>query len=242
MPDPQLPTEEQRPAGPIVEPESLAQEVVEQIESGKHDAYAAIRSPNYRKFALGFVVSSTGLQMMGTGLAWEIYERTGSPLALGYMGLSRALPVIVMALPAGQAIDLFDRKKVLVATQAAFFVLIGALAVFSYFQTPVWSVYGLLFLTGCARSFNGPSRSALLPSIVPPEDFHNAVTWNSGVFQFSATGGPIIAGTIIHYAHAAWPVYAVAALACLTFAISAAAIEPRPTAKRVGNFTLGSML
>jgi MFS family permease len=246
-PDPRLPIEEQRAASPAVEPEPLAEEVIEQIEDGKHDPYAAMRSPNYRKFALGFVVSSTGLQMMGTGLAWEIYDRTHDPLALGYLGLARALPVLFMALPAGQAIDLFDRKKVLVATQAAFFVLISVLALVSYLQTPVWVIYGILFLTGCARSFNGPSRSALLPSIVPPEDFHNAVTWNSGVFQFSATGGPIIAGTIIHYTQGAWPhsawlVYVVAAISCLVFAISGAFIQPRATAKRHGSFTLGSML
>lgn len=235
--DAKLPVEETRPAGASVEPESVA----EMIEK-PHDPFAAVRSPNYRKFALGFVVSSTGLQMMGTGLAWEVYERTHNPLHLGYMGLSRAIPVIFMALPAGQAIDLFSRKKILVATQSAFFVLIGALAFLSHAQLPLVFTYALLMLTGCARSFNGPSRSALLPSIVPPEDFHNAVTWNSGVFQFSAVGGPIIAGSMIAVTKVAWPVYAAAAVMCLVFAVSAAFIEPRPSAKRKGNFTLGSML
>lgn len=233
------PIEENRPSGSDVEPEPIAAEL---LEEKPHDAYAAIRSLNYRKFALGFIVSSTGLQMMGTALAWEVYERTNSAMALGYIGLARAIPVLIMALPAGQAIDLFDRKKVLVATQAAFFVLIGALAFISYEQAPLLLVYGLLVLLGCARSFNGPSRSALLPSIVPPEDFHNAVTWNSGVFQLSAVGGPIIAGAIIYYTNVAWPVYAAAAVMCLIFAISAAAIQPRPAPKRVGNFTLKSML
>lgn len=238
MPDePKPPVEEHRPAGAGVEPEPVA-ELIER----PHDPYAAIRSPNYCKFALGFVVSSTGLQMMGTALAWEVYERTHDPLNLGYMGLARALPVILMALPAGQAIDLFDRKKVLVATQSAFFVLIGLLALLSHAQLPLLWTYGLLVFTGCARSFNGPSRSALLPSIVPPQDFHNAVTWNSGVFQFSAVGGPIIAGAMIWKLHAAWPVYAAASVMCLVFAISAASIHPRPTPKRNGSFTLGSML
>ncbi len=239
MSEPDRPIEELRPAGATVEPEPVAEEL---LDERPHDPYAAIRSPNYQRFALGFVVSSTGLQMMGTALAWEVYERTNDPLSLGFIGLARAVPVIFMALPAGQAIDLFSRKKVLVATQTAFFVLIGGLAAISYWQAPLLLVYGMLVLLGCARSFNGPSRSALLPSIVPPEDFHNAVTWNSGVFQLSAVGGPIIAGTVIYYTHLAWPVYAASAVMCLIFAISAAAIEPRPTAKRNGNFTLGSML
>lgn len=239
MPDDARPIEELRPAGADVEPEPLAQEL---LDNKPHDPYAAIRSPNYRKFALGFLVSSTGLQMMGTALMWEIYDKTNNPLALGYIGLARAVPVIFMALPAGQAIDLFSRKKILVLTQSAFFVLIGALAAISYWQAPLPLMYGMLVLLGCARSFNGPSRSALLPSIVPPEDFHNAVTWNSGVFQVSAVAGPVIAGTIIYYAVGAWPVYAAASVMCLIFAISAAAIHPRPTPKRAGSFTLGSML
>jgi MFS family permease len=239
MSDPARPIEEHRPAGASVEPEPIAQEL---LAERPHDPYAAIRSPNYRKFALGFIVSSTGLQMMGTALMWEVYDRTNDALALGYIGLARALPVIFMALPAGQAIDLFSRKKVLVLTQSAFFILIGALAFISYEKAPLLLVYGLLVLLGCARSFNGPSRSALLPSIVPPEDFHNAVTWNSGVFQLSAVGGPIIAGAIIYWHGAAWPVYAAAAVMCGMFAISAAGIHPRPTPKRIGSFTLSSML
>jgi MFS family permease len=238
MSDTPRPTEELRPAGASVEPEPIAEEL---LDTRPHDPYAAIRSVNYRRFALGFVVSSTGLQMMGMAVAWEVYERTNDALALGYIGLARAIPVLIMALPAGQAIDLFSRKKILVLTQLAFFVLLVLLAVLSHEKAPMPLFYFMLMLTGCARSFNGPSRAALLPSIVPPRDFHNAVTWNSGVFQLSAFGGPIIAGAIIAATKAAWPVYAAAAVMCLIFAVSAAGIEPRPAPKRNGRFTVRSM-
>jgi MFS family permease len=219
------PREEVRPDSPALEPELIAAEL--ESTDKKHDPYAALRSKNYQRFALGFVTSSTGLQMLSTGIAWEIYERTGDALALGFTGLARAIPVLILALPAGQAADIFNRKKVLVATQTAFALLTAILAVVSWAQAPVWTIYLLLFLTGCARSFNGPSRSSLLPLIVEPQDFHNAVTWNSGVFQFSATGGPILAGIIIRYAHAAWPVYVCCAASCALFALTASALDPR---------------
>jgi MFS family permease len=138
----------------------------------KHDPYAALREPNYRYFASGWVLASMGLQMQGTALAWEIYERSHSALALGYVGVARALPVILLALPAGQIVDLLDRKRILLLTQVAFAAASVFLALGSYFEVSIWWMYVLVALTGCARVFNGPSRSSLLPQIVRPEHFH----------------------------------------------------------------------
>lgn len=194
-----------------------------------HDPYAALRERNYRFFAGGWVFASCGLQMQGTAIAWEIYEKTGDPLALGIAGLARALPVVLLALPAGRIVDLIDRRHVLIATQIAFAIAGGLLALGSYIGVTVWVMYALVALTGMARVFNGPSRSSLLPLIVKPENFHNAITWNSGVFQTSALLGPLAAGTIIYATGAAWPVYLIAAATCLLFACTCVGIRPRPS-------------
>jgi len=191
-----------------------------------HDAYAALREPNYRLFAFGWTLASTGLQMQAAAVLWEIYERTGDPLLVGVAGLARALPVLLLALPAGRIIDLLDRKRVLIATQVAFAAASCGLALASYQGAPVWLLLGLLVLTGCARVFNGPSRSSLLPTIVPATRFQNAVTWNSGLFHLSAAGGPALAGVMIAQLGGAWPVYGAAALACLVFAVLATGIKP----------------
>lgn len=193
----------------------------------RHDSYAALRSANYRRFASGFLFSATGLQILGTAIGWEIYERTDSALHLGYIGLARALPVVLFSLPAGHIVDLHDRKKILVFTQFSFALLTGLLAVASWASAPLWLMYVLLALTGCTRSFNGPSRASLLPAIVEPGTFHNAVTWNSGVFQLAAVCGPLLAGTLIVLFKAAWPAYACCSLGCLAFACSAVFITPR---------------
>lgn len=193
----------------------------------RHDPYAALRVPNYRRFASGFLLSSAGLQMMGMALGWDIYERTGDPLALGVIGLARALPVVTLALPAGHLIDRLDRKKVLVATQLAMGVFAALVAFASYSSsTPLWALYALIACMGGARAFNGPSRATLLPLLVDAEHFQNAVTWNSGLFHFSAAVGPIVAGLLIAAFHAAWPVYACTAAGCLIFALSAALLKP----------------
>lgn len=204
-----------------------------------HDAYAALRNRNYQLFAGGWLPASIGLQMQGTALAWEIYERTHDPLALGLIGVCRALPTLVLALPAGQIADRIDRKRVLMATQIGFAIAGAALAigsiawgrgVFGDGKRGLWIMFALITLTGCARVFNGPSRSSLLPQMLPGGAsgllFQNAVTWNASLFQLAAMLGPILAGTIIYLTTAAWPVYAIMSLSCLWFSITAGFIRP----------------
>jgi MFS family permease len=207
-----------------------------------HDPYAALRVPNYRLFAAGFVVSSAGLQMLGTAIGWEIYERTRDPMALGWIGVARALPVILFALPAGHVIDHFDRRRVLVLTQVAMGLCAAVLAMVSHAAGTPLAFYALLSVMGCARAFNGPSRATLLPLLVDAGVFHNAVTWNSGVFQLSATLGPVIAGVMIAQLHAAWPVYAVTAGGCWLFALLATGLRPRHADRATGPVTPRSML
>jgi MFS family permease len=167
------------------------------------------------------------LQMLGMAIGWEVYERTSDVQSLGYIGLARALPVVLCALPAGYVIDHFSRKTVLVLTQVAMGTAAALLAVVSHAHLPVFWLYALLVMMGCSRSFNGPSRATLLPQIVEPDHFHNAVTWNSGVFQFAAMLGPILAGLLLDRFKTAWPVYVCTAVGCYTFAFSSALLKPR---------------
>lgn len=223
-------------------------------EGGKgkrHDPYAALRIPNYRRFAGGWVCASVGLQMQGMALGWEIYERTQSAWHLGLMGLCRALPVIALALPAGQIVDILDRKKVLIWTQFAFGMVSAGIAAASYFHAPLVWMYVLIVLSGCARVFNGPSRSSLMPQLLPagsdgkthPEIFHNAVTWNSSLFHTSAVVGPLLAGQVIVMmgSKAAWPVYACTCVGCLIFGVAVGFVRPRESKGVKGELNFGAL-
>lgn len=208
----------------------------------RHDPYAAIRNPNYRAFAGGFALSSTGLQMLAMAIGWEVYERTHSEMALGITGLCRALPVVLLALPAGHASDIFSRKWIVVAGQTGFALATAALAAWSYLDGPLWMVYALLVVTGCVRAFAGPARGALLPLIVPRDTFLNAVAWNTGVFHTSGVLGPLVAGWIIHELNAAWPVYLCTAGLTAFMAVAATTITPLYPQRPVGKFTLATMM
>ena len=214
----------------------------------KHDAYAAIRVSDYRRFAVGFALAATGLQMLGLAVLWEIHERTDDPLAMGLTGLARALPVVLLALPAGHLADKLSRKHIIVVSQLSFGVLAGLLALASINVWPIWSYYVILLLMGCTRAFNGPARGSLLPQLVPTNIFHNAVTWNSGLFHVAAAVGPILAGLILDATNKpdsaqkyAWPVYLVVCVTSIIFGALAMTLNPRPVQREPQDLSIRSM-
>lgn len=207
----------------------------------RHDPYGALRSANYRRYVSGWVISATGMNMMGVAVGWEIYERTSSALALGIVGLVQALPVIILALPAGHAADSMDRRRLVILTQLVFCACGAGLALVSYFHAPVAAIYALLMCAGSAKAFNSPGRGSLFPLVVPPEIFQNAVAWNSGVFHLAATVGPALGGLLIRWTGVAWPVYASMSVAALAFAISLLGVRPRAQERLSGGFTWASL-
>lgn len=82
------------------------------------DPYAAFRSRDFRLYSLGNFASVLGRQMLGVAVGYEVFRLTHSATALGLIGLTAALPVILLALPAGQVADRFDRRIIIIATQA----------------------------------------------------------------------------------------------------------------------------
>jgi MFS family permease len=159
-----------------------------------------------------------GWQMLQVALGWELYERTHSALALGLVGLVTAIPVVVLALPAGHLADRMDRKKIVIIAQMVFVTMSLSLAALSYVAGPILLMFAILLVRGTAQAYNNPARSALLPRLVPQEVFANAVTWSSSGFQIAAVIGPAIGGLVIAIEHRATDAYIIdAALTSIYF-------------------------
>jgi MFS family permease len=202
-------------------------------------ALQALKERNYRAYVGAFLCSSTGLQLMSTAIAYELYERTKDVMMLGWAGVARALPVVLLALPAGQLIDSLPRHRVMSLTMLGLGVAGGLLAFVSSQELPAWVMLGIICLAGFVRTFNGPSRASLLPDIVTTPAFANAVTWNTAAFQVSAIGGPLIAGYMLTFLNplidpsakgtsnpTCWPVYALTCALCTVGALQSLAIKP----------------
>ena len=179
--------------------------------------------------------------MQAVAVGWELYERTNSALALGFVGLAQALPVVALTLLGGQAADVFDRRRIVIISQIIFALCAVGLALVSAAHGPVLAIYGLLIVCGAARAFNSPARASLLPLIVEPEVFGNAVAWNSGAFQFAAIAGPALGGVLIAATDVAWPAYAGTAAGCLMFAVALVGVRPPVKEPRTVSLSLGAL-
>ncbi|MFL5327419.1 MAG: MFS transporter [Gemmataceae bacterium] len=199
-----------------------------------HDAYAALRYPGYRRLWGAMISSAIALEMLTVAVGWELYERTGSKAALGYVGLVQFLPVLLLSLPAGHAADRFSRKWQFVGSQfLAAFTTVG-LGVLSSWQGPIPLIYVGLTTLGVARAFISPARSALLTQLVPREVLSNAVAWNSGGWQIAATLGPTLGGALIAWLGRVSDVYHIAATLSGISALLVANTTPRPVERATG--------
>ncbi len=192
--------------------------------SHRHDAYAALRLPTFRRYFTGNALLILGFQMQKVAVGWEIYERTGSALHLGYVGLVQFLPVVALALIAGHITDSYNRKRVLMGSLALTALTTFGLAWNSASNGSVAVMYIFLLATGVARAFQNPSRAAFLPRIVPREIFPNAVSWNSSGFELASMIGPAIGGLLIGFFRSAMLVYLINGFAVLAFILLLARI------------------
>jgi MFS family permease len=179
-------------------------------DPARHDAYAALRLRDYRHLLAGGMLASIGLEVVALTVGWELYQRTGNPADLGYTGLAQFLPVLLLALPAGQAADRFSRKGIYQVAQSSMIAVSVGLATLSLGQGPVWLIFVLLVLAGISRAFSMPSRAALVPQLVPLEVLSNAVTWNSTGWQIANVIGPALGGLVIAVTDQAAASYGVA--------------------------------
>ena len=196
-----------------------------------HDSYAALRLPAFRRYVVGLAALTFATQVQGTIVGWQVYAITRDPLSLGLIGLAEALPFIGCALWAGHVADRGDRRRivqwatlVLVACSAALLALsLRPPAGPAYVRT----VYGVILVSGVARSFLQPARQALSSEIVPRAVLANAITWRSTTWQAAAVGGPALGGLL--YAAAGPPTAYAVDTALMVGALAAfAGVRPHP--------------
>ena len=148
--------------------------------------------------------------MIGVAVAWELWLRTRSPLALGAVGLAQVVPVIALFAPAGMLVDRFDRRRMAAVSAALGAASAAALMAASMLAAPTLIFYVLLFLRGCAIALQSPATSALLPALVEREQLASVNAVSSSALQLGAIAGPALAGGILVVADPA-VCYAVAA-------------------------------
>lgn len=204
----------------------MPQPLIQPSQPPKHDPYAALRNRSYLLYSMGWVAAVVGHQMTSVALGWDIYQRTKDPMSLGWVGLVQAIPVILLALPAGQIADRFDRRKVVMMTQLLVAACAVGLAYVSYTKGSIGAMYGIIGVAAVAAAIGGPARSALPPQILPNQLLPNAYTWNSSFFQIAAVLGPAAGGLLISVSVPL--IYLLDAALAVVFAVNLLFVKVRP--------------
>jgi MFS family permease len=161
--------------------------------------FASLRgSRNFRLYLGGQFVSAVGTWMNFTASSWLVLKLTGSGTALGINAALAFGPVLVLGAFGGVLADRFNKRKILVVTQASYAVVSLSLATIVFTgAAEIWMIYVLSALQGIVTAFDNPARQSFYVEMVGEEVLTNAVSLNSAAFTGSRVIGPAIAGILI---------------------------------------------
>jgi MFS family permease len=162
-------------------------------------------SPPFRMLWLGEVVSHIGRHITLVALPFQVYELTGSPLAVGLIGLAQFIPLVVLSPIGGALADSMDRRKLMLLTQTGLVVtsllfVAGALVD----RPPLWFLYAVAAASAALTALDSPARIAAIPNLVGKERLSSALALNQVLFQVSDIAGPVIGGVLIARAGLVW--------------------------------------
>jgi MFS family permease len=174
-----------------------------------------LRHTGFARYLSARLLATLAMQIETVAVGWQMYELTRDPLDLGLIGLAQFIPFVLLILPAGQIADRFDRRRIITLCYATAMVVAVLLLLFTLLEIrSPWPVFAAMTLLGCSRAFSMPSSQALLPNLVPREQFGRAVALNSSVNEISTIGGPALGG-VIYLAGPSFAYFTVAVLAAI---------------------------
>jgi MFS family permease len=164
-----------------------------------------LRNPYFRRLWSANIVTVIGAQLTVVAVPAQIYAITGSSAYVGLTGLFGLVPLVVFGLWGGALADVMDRRTLLIvstlgliATSAAFWLqaALGA--------GDVWLLLGLFAVQQAFFGVNQPTRSAILPKLLPDEQLPAANALNMTVMMAGAIAGPLVGGALIPVVGFSW--------------------------------------
>lgn len=152
----------------------------------------------FRRLWFGQVVSIFGAQLAFVAVMFQVWDETHSTAWTGAIGLAQALPLIVLGLFAGAAVDRFERRRfylvvticqLITATLMASQLVIGSV--------PVGVLLGLVSLQSALGAASGPAARSILPQLLPRELLAGGIALNRIAFQGAMLVGPAVGGLIV---------------------------------------------
>jgi MFS family permease len=168
-----------------------------------------LRVPVFRNLLIADVISDAGAFMQNVGAAWLMVSLGAGPIYVALTQTAASLPYFLLALPAGSAGDIFDRRKLVLFTESWMMgvALLLAILTLTGVMSP-WILLVLTFALSAGDAFEAPAWRAILPELVPKEDVAAASALNGIEFNLARAVGPALAGAIISVAGVATAFFA----------------------------------
>lgn len=167
-------------------------------ERGKSSALAPLREPTFRRIWTASLFSSFGQTILGVGAAWEMTKLSSSPSMVALVQSALMLPLMLVALPAGAAADMFDRRRIALAGLGFSILASAALTLVAFFGlTTPWLLLLFCVLIGGGVAFYSPSWQASIGEQVSEEQLPSAVALGTISYNLARSFGPAIGGLIV---------------------------------------------
>lgn len=189
--------------------------------------YAAFKHRSYLLYWLARFSTTFATLILSVAVGWQIYDISRDPFLLGLVGLCQFLPSLLLVLVTGSVADRYGRRRIMGISIFLEAICAAAILWMTWRGLEnVWPIFPVLVVFGIGRAFNGPASSALLPNLVPPKDFANAIAWNSSAWQTATIVGPVAGGLL--YGVSAELAYGVAFAMLLVASLLVLSIEKPP--------------
>ncbi|MEY2666640.1 MAG: hypothetical protein RLZZ384_811 [Pseudomonadota bacterium] len=156
-----------------------------------------LKHKNLTLFVIARFLATIAVQMQSVAVGWQIYQKTGSTLDLGLIGLAQFLPFAMLILIAGHFADQWNRRWIVLGCFTIELMCGVLLLVFArQGLTSVFPVFAVMALYGVARAFMMPASQAILVDLVPRESLASAVALNSSLFHIAVIAAPPLGGAL----------------------------------------------
>jgi MFS family permease len=160
--------------------------------------FSSLKVPNYRLYFTGQSISLIGTWMQMTAQSWLVLTLTHSSTALGLAVALQTLPVLLFGPYGGVIADRVDKRRLMMALQAAMGVqalVMGVLTVTGVVR--FWEVCVLAVILGLNNAFENSARQSFVREMVGRDELRNAITLNSVTVNAARAVGPAVGGVLI---------------------------------------------
>ncbi|MFC3576537.1 MFS transporter [Streptomyces yaanensis] len=158
-------------------------------------------SADFRRLWLAGVITNFGTFLTFVAVPVQLKDLTGSAAAVGAVGAVELIPLIVFGLYGGALADAYDKRKLILFTEAGQGLLSAVLLLNALLPEPaIWPLYAVAALSTALGALQRPALDSLVPRIVAHEHLPAAASLNSLRWTVGGVAGPALAGVVVAYA------------------------------------------